>query len=796
MAVTRALNAALALVCAATGLAAGWHHPLSPTLMVAACVAVAALCAWRFEHWPLWLLPWLPLAGLAPWSGWLMVEEWDLLVLAAAAGLHARMALRPLVAPLPARPAVAALPWVFLLPWLALTVVAAWRGVEDAGGWSLAHAWWQGYREPLNALRLAKPTLWVLLLWPAWRHLAARAPAQARQAWLRAMVLMAVAVAVPVVMERLAFTDLLNFSSDYRATGSFWEMHVGGAGLDAALALGFPAVLLALTWTGAGRAWAVVAGSALVLQFYAAVVTFSRIVFAVLPLGAGMSLWLRRRQQPAGVDAGHWGATAAVCALAAAAAAWLFPVAGYRGALAWLVCVALALAGGGSATRLPWRLRLPALVLGALAIASVAAMAFLVPKGAYLACALVAATGLAVRLGMLRSGAAGLRVLALAMLPAAAAALVAVAWHWGGDPALRRAMLLALPAGLWPWFWPHGRAAWPEDLRWQGRSIALAGALVALVAVFAAGSYMGGRLHTSEQDVSVRREHWQLLMDLQRDTPSRLLGIGLGRTPARLATAGEPYLQAGDYRLLDDEQGPRLLLTSGAHVQGWGEYLRISQRIAGVPGDDAVLRLRVRPLTPLTLHVEICAKHLLYDDGCRLGSLGLQNPGQWQDVTLPLRPGALREGAWYAPRPLVFSIALDATLGRAELASLSLRDGSGREWLANGDLRDGLAHWFFSSDRHHMPWHAKNLAVHLLFEQGALALAWFAGFLLLALARTSLGRAASDPLAPALCAALLGLAGVGMVDSVMDMPRIAFLSLWTLMLALATDSSPQHARVA
>jgi len=46
--------------------------------------------------------------------------------------------------------------------------------------------------------------------------------------------------------ERLAFTDLLNFSADYRSTALFCEMHVGGAPLDAWLMLSFPFALASL----------------------------------------------------------------------------------------------------------------------------------------------------------------------------------------------------------------------------------------------------------------------------------------------------------------------------------------------------------------------------------------------------------------------------------------------------------------------------------------------------------------------------------------------------------------------
>ena len=55
--------------------------------------------------------------------------------------------------------------------------------------------------------------------------------------------------ALTVVWERYAFTGLLNFSSDYRATGMFWEMHVGGAALDGYLALGVPFVVWAFMRT-------------------------------------------------------------------------------------------------------------------------------------------------------------------------------------------------------------------------------------------------------------------------------------------------------------------------------------------------------------------------------------------------------------------------------------------------------------------------------------------------------------------------------------------------------------------
>ena len=46
--------------------------------------------------------------------------------------------------------------------------------------------------------------------------------------------------------ERLAFPGLTNFAADYRSSALFWEMHVGGAALDAWLALALPFALAAI----------------------------------------------------------------------------------------------------------------------------------------------------------------------------------------------------------------------------------------------------------------------------------------------------------------------------------------------------------------------------------------------------------------------------------------------------------------------------------------------------------------------------------------------------------------------
>ena len=86
-----------------------------------------------------------------------------------------------------------------------------------------------------------------------------------------------------------------------------------------------------------------------------------------------------------------------------------------------------------------------------------------------------------------------------------------------------------------------------------------------------------------------------------------------------------------------------------------------------------------------------------------------------------------------------------------------------------------MAHWFFSSDKHHLPWHFKNAALHVLFEQGLVGLALLGTAYVLVLVRLSVGRGRDHPLAPAFVAALIGFAVVGAFDSLDRRPRIGFL---------------------
>ena len=137
----------MAMACLIAGLALSVAHPLWPAVVTLLFLAATLLFVWK---------PWLgvpalpallPVLNFSPWTGWLIVEEFDLLVLAVLSAGYFRI-------------------------WrsdsklchggvtVGLSVIACfliWRGA-DGLSWSQINGF-AGYASPLNALRVGKSLL-------------------------------------------------------------------------------------------------------------------------------------------------------------------------------------------------------------------------------------------------------------------------------------------------------------------------------------------------------------------------------------------------------------------------------------------------------------------------------------------------------------------------------------------------------------------------------------------------------------------------------------------------------------
>ena len=772
----------LAWLCAAAGLALAAHYPIGPSPWAA--VLFVAVAAWAYR-WPRgWLIALpavVPVVGFAPWTGWITFEELDMIVLAVAVGGYLRLSRRPReVAAGITKPQ--ALTWLLAALFAASLIASALRGFADAGGFTFG--WFQGYHGPMNSVRLAKGYLLALLMLPLWNAQHRAAPALAAQRLTTGLALGLAAASLAALWERLAFSGLLDFSDDYRTTALFWEMHVGGAAFDGFLALTVPFALRELQ--GARTALrSLGAVAVLLVASYACLTTFSRGVYLAVPLGAVAALWLASRQDRIErAVAQHrvarlWPAVWLALGFMVAAA-WMFPTSGYRGLLALLGAFAVLLRVGRGPHRRDARSWVVVVALGVAVSTLAVLVAWWQPKGAYVAYAAALALALAATASSRRSA-----WLAPAGFAGVLVGVGLVSLHWGGDAALWRALPVIVSLGLAAVVIDaRGKALGPATLR--GQATVLGGLLAAsvLVGVLNGGAYMTGRFATSGEDLDGRVEHWRDGLAMLRTPAQWAFGMGLGRYPANFVLQHSATDAPGDYALRGAAGDRHLVLVGGKQVIGWGELLRVSQRVQP-PQQPVTVRLKVRAAQPMDLHLEVCEKHLLYNAACLVKEVAVPATGaNWRVVQTLLDGGGVSRGPWYAPRLISFSIGNATRDTQVDVDDLELRGADGRDLLVNGDFSRGMAHWFFSSDRNHLPWHLKNMFVHTLFDQGGFGLALLACMLFGALWRITRGSARGHALAPAITGAIVGFVVVGLFDSLLDVPRDAFVFYFLLLLAL------------
>ena len=820
-----------------------WHHPLSGPLALAAWGACVLLAALFWVKTPVLLFAPLPLIGLAPWSGWITFEEMDLLVTACGCGGYLAYGLQLNARDrAPAwRHALVYSPAVLMLI-LALALSAALsieRGFADAGGF--AFGWFHGYHEAMNSVRNAKALFLVLALLPLWTAACSARPRGFSRGLLLGLVLSLAAGSAAALWERLAYTGLLDFSTDYRTTALFWEMHVGGAALDGFLVMTLPFALLAVLRTRSPWQFAIGMAIAL-LAAYACLTTFSRGVYIALPLALVPMVLLadaqRRRAAASGPESSHIDSTlgpvdeplprlAKLGALAMAgafalAAALVFGGGGYRGLLALFFVMIVLLTMPASLWRPSLGQRLTAVLMGgvlALLLGGASwAVSLAVLKAAYV---LNGAALLCCGLLRWRDEPDQTRPVYLLMVTTAwfwlLATMVIVADYWGGTMGRWTSLAAGLTlAGLWaamllePRLWPLAGPGSTGAAGWRKRALLVAGLVLvmSIVAAVGGGAYLRDRVAGWKDDGQTRLTHWREGLRLLHGSGQWLLGKGAGRFVSSNLYEGPTESQVGDYRLRTDEAEAFLALTAGKHMLGRGEQFRVSQRIVAPAPGPVTITLVSRTAAEARLVLQICEKNLLYADNCTIAEPVLKpqraesepetSPGAWQTQEFKLGPVPALGGDWWAPRFVTFSMSLDTRGARVDIARIAMQDSQGRALLINGDFNREMAHWFFSSDRHHLPWHIKNAALHVLFEQGLIGLALLGSAYVLALVRLSFGRGRDHPLAPAIVAALIGFGAVGAFDSLLDAPRIGFIFFTLLLLGLGLRALPDGgvARVA
>ena len=295
------------------------------------------------------------------------------------------------------------------------------------------------------------------------------------------------------------------------------------------------------------------------------------------------------------------------------------------------------------------------------------------------------------------------------------------------------------------------------------------------------------RLEQTGADAGIRFRHWAEVLSL-RDSGvmTALFGQGLGTLPATNLVSQLPD-QAGSYRYASEGDNSYLALNSAG-------TLYMAQRVAPHPAETLRLEISVRAPSTSTqagLEASLCEKNLFNSRQCQWLKVELK-PGQaeWKHHTQTFTSGEVGAGNFLTRRPVQFSLYNPVPGTVVEVDEVRLLDERGQDLLRNGDFTQGGDFWFFKSGDH-LFWHAKNLWVHLLFEQGWLGVMSFTLILILALVRLARAVACGALQSTVLLASTGAWIIVGGVDSLVDAPRLALLVYGLLFIGAAWGAAPR-----
>lgn len=271
-------------------------------------------------------------------------------------------------------------------------------------------------------------------------------------------------------------------------------------------------------------------------------------------------------------------------------------------------------------------------------------------------------------------------------------------------------------------------------------------------------------------DLDSRQNHWRDALKMRdNDWTTTLFGMGIGRYPDTHFWRSDEA-RAAPHWLGSEEEKDFLRL-------GAGNPLYVEQIVSVTPGKEYTVEINVRSNKPnAQLTVSICEKWLLTSARCSSEVVKIKGDGTWQHLRVRLASGEAGQGPWYASRPVKFSLYNSSPMATIDLDEVKLTDESARSLIANGNFSKSLDHWFFSVDND-LPWHVWSLPVQILFDQGWLGVAAFAMFMGLGVARAGRKAWIGNIASGSALAASVGFIVIGVLDSLIDSPRLLLLFL-------------------
>lgn len=323
-----------------------------------------------------------------------------------------------------------------------------------------------------------------------------------------------------------------------------------------------------------------------------------------------------------------------------------------------------------------------------------------------------------------------------------------------------------------------------QRFKWQFSRLGI-GVLVVAICMSAATTFtpLRARFETIASDWNSRVEHWGACLEtMDGSIQTRVLGIGCGALPRKI----REQTNGGNYRF-DVDRGVSILRLTGSDPIYFGQYLPIQ------PNTNYKLIVTGRRMNDgFGFHVSICEKNLLYSFASvgksdfladlPIGETFVSSTSLFSGTVGDLTEGSLLPNS---SRPTVISFWTSAGTV-VDVDRVQLLDPNGIDLVNNGSFEQGHDRWGWTSDNH-LSWHAKNLYLHLLIEQGWLGLVAFIAVSLRALfllVWRGRGRYNFVPIACSIISFLL----IGVIDSVVDSPRLTLFYLMLLAFAFVDNS--------
>lgn len=778
-----------------------FHHPMQSPLL-SLLVILTFVFSYRFPYQALvMLLALFPCFSFAPWTGWLVFEEFDILLLLYGSAVFARQFFQPLIWQESTERAefrLSMIGFILIASFTLLGLVNVWHGMNAFDEFSFS--FFTNYLTSANALRSGKAYLLAPAFMFIWFALAKANSDRLNVSLIVGMSLGLAVAATGCVYERVIFTGLSNLSTDYRTTAWFWEMHLGGAALDAYLAVTIPFAMA--LWPRSEATWAKTLLILLyVIVLYVVVTTFSRAVYLAIPLSMFVMLMsLQRHKKAIDWKSPKFHLLLVFICLVASGTLVIFSEGGYRASLAmtavfilwwWLIsCL--------SKISVPMWFILLTVGLGLLwpqlYISEFDKLPYLVYAICWILAFLLILSNQVLKVKKsLFLPAIGLLWLALNMVPV-------MSKYWNEEHVYQHSLWLTLALYLALtaiYLWTNRHKSQLSSLNLPEK----VGASVVLLAVwmvcsmFSASSYIDERFSTVDGDTKGRVDHWQQAVDIQQQLDGFWTGAGIGRFVEATYRLGPEKQRISTFSLVYDGENPLLMMHTGNHPNGYGEVLRITQQVT-TPEGIPQFNFRAKTEKDTHISVEVCEKQLLYRGSCARGSLKLFAADEWKNYQITLDHENLTVNDWGPVRHLMLMFYSSTENNSLLLDDIQLIDATGKTMLQNGDFSQQMAFWFFTSDRNHMPYHLKNLIVHVLFEQGVLGVSLTLLLTCYVLGRILVGRSHLHPLAPMLGGAIIGLMVIGLFDSVIDAGRMAWLFqilLWLGVSLAVTKFKSAHA---